>query len=272
MIIHTRKNKCPTIHNTQENIEILCGRINVSCDGLICIASQPEMGKTALALYMALEYAKKSPKAVYIFTLEMTTEQIHDRFLIMLSEVEAKSFHEKSYSSHEKERIDAAKEQLSKMNFIIDDSSYLSVKQIEEKLKCVDNLGLVIIDFFQLLWPEKDTGNWEQDYFEIGRQLKIFSMHRKIPLIFTAQLRRKTGSKKDKKFCLVDLAGTGVLEHDQDTICFIHREGNDSSCEKQEKAEIIIPRNKLGDCESITLLWEKSLIKFYDKENGDEML
>ena len=270
MIIHTRKNKCSTIHNTQENIEILCGRINVSRDGLICIASQPEMGKTALALYMALEYAKKSSKAVYIFTLEMTAEQIYDRLLIMLAEVEAKTFHEKSYSSHEKERIDAAKEQLSKMNFIIDDSSYLSVKQIEEKLKCVDNLGLVIIDFFQLLWPKKDTGNWEQDYFEIGRQLKTFSMHRKIPLIFTAQLRRKTGSKKDKKLCLVDLAGTGVLEHDQDTICFIYREEYAPTC--KEELEILIPKNKLGECGRITLLWKKDFIKFCEKGNGGEML
>lgn len=132
MIIHTKNNDFFPISDTQENIQTLCGHISLSHDGVICIASQPEMGKTALSLYMALEYARKSSKAVYIFTLEMTAEQIYDRLLIMLSEVEAKSFHEKSYSSHEKERIDAAKEQLSKMNFIIDDSSHLSVKQIEE--------------------------------------------------------------------------------------------------------------------------------------------
>ena len=272
MIIHTRKNKCPTIHNTQENIEILCGRINVSRDGLICIASQPEMGKTALALYMALEYAKKSSKAVYIFTLEMTAEQIYDRLLIMLAEVEAKTFHKKSYASHEKERIDAAQEQLSKMNFIIDDDSHLSVKQIDEKLKSVDNLGLVIIDYFQLLCSENNIGDREQEYFEIGRQLKILSRKRKIPLIFTAQLRRKTGSKTDKKLCLVDLAGTGVLEHDQDTICFIHRNENASAGEKQEEAEIIIAKNDLGDCGSITLMWKKNFIKFCEKGNGEETL
>ena len=102
MIIHTRKNKCSTIHNTQENIEILCGRINVSRDGLICIASQPEMDKTALALYMALDYEKKSSKAVYIFTLEMTAEQLYDRLLFILSEVEAKTFHKKSLKLKEK--------------------------------------------------------------------------------------------------------------------------------------------------------------------------
>ena len=272
MIIHTRKNKCPTIHNTQENIEILCGRINVSRDGVICIASRPGMGKTALSLHMALEYAKKSHKAVYIFTMEMLAEQVYNRLLIMLSEVDATRFYKNLCSTQEKERIDAAKKQLSKMNFIIDDTSHLSVKQIEEKLKCVKNLGLVIIDYFQLLWPENNVDDREQEYFEIGRQLKILSKQRKIPIIFTLQLRRKTIAKKDKKPNLTDLVGTGVLEHDQDAICFIHREENDSSCEKQEKAKIIIPRNKLGDCGSITLLWKKSLIKFYDKENGDEML
>ena len=268
MIIHTRKNKCPTIHNTQENIEILCGRINVSRDGLICIASQPEMGKTALALYMALEYAEKSHKAVYIFTIEMLAKQLYNRLLIMLSEVDATSFYENLCSPQEKGRIEVAKKQLSKMNIIIDDTSHLSVKQIEEKLKSVDNLGLVIIDYFQLLCSENNIGDREQDYFEIGRQLKILSKQRKISIIFTLQLRRKTIAKKDKKPNLTDLVGTGVLEHDQDAICFIHRKENASACKKQEEAEIIIPRNKLGDCGSVTLLWKKNSIKFCGKENG----
>jgi len=272
MIIQTKNNNLASISNTHEKIQTLCGHISLSRDGVICIASRPEMGKTALALYMALEYAKKSHKTVYIFTMEMLAEQLYDRLLIMLSEVDATTFCENSCSPQEKERIGAAKKQLSKMNFMIDDASHLSVKQIEEKLKSVDNLGLVIIDYFQLLCSENNIGDREQEYFEIGRQLKILSMRRKIPLIFTSQLRRKTTVQKDKKPSLTELAGTGVLEHDQDTICFIHREENDSSCEKQEKAEIIIPRNKLGDCGSITLLWKKSLIKFYDKENGDEML
>jgi replicative DNA helicase len=231
------------------------------------------MGKTALSLHMALEYAKKSHKTVYIFTMEMLAEHLYNRLLIMLSGVvDATSFYENLCSPQEKGRIEEAKKQLSKMNIIIDDTSHLSVKEIEEKLKCVDNLGLVIIDYFQLLSLEKNIATREQEYIEIGRQLKILSKQRKIPIIFTLQLRRKTTAKKDKKPNLTDLIGTGVLEHDQDTICFIHREENDSSCEKQEKAEIIIPRNKLGDCGSITLLWKKSLIKFYDKENGDEML
>ena len=77
-------------------------------------------------------------------------------------------------------------------------------------------------------------------------------------------------AKRDKKPGLTDLAGTGVLEHNQDTICFIYREEDTPT--RKEEAEIIIPRNKLGECGSITLLWKKSLIKFYDKENGDEML
>ena len=99
-------------------------------------------------------------------------------------------------------------------------------RQIEEKLKSVDNLGLVIIDYFQLLCSENNIGDREQEYFEIGRQLKILSMRRKTPLIFTLQLRRRTTAQKDKKPSLTELAGTGVLEHDQDAICFIHRKEN----------------------------------------------
>ena len=272
MIIHTRDNNVASVSDTQENIETLCGHISLSNEGVVCIASRRQMGKTALALYMALEYAKKSHKAVYIFTMEMSAEQLFDRLLIMLSEVDATRFYENLCSTQEKERIDTAKKQLSKMNFIIDDTSHLSVKQIEEKLKCVKNLGLVIIDHFQLLCPENNICNREQEYFEIGRQLKILSKHRKIPIIFTSQLSRRMTAKKDKKPGLTDLAGTGVLEHDQDTICFIHRVGNDFSYKKQEKAEIIISRNKLGECGSITLLWKKDFIKFCKKGNGEEIL
>ena len=270
MIIHTRDNNFVSMSDTQENIETLCGHISLGNDSVVCIASRPQMGKTALALYMALEYAKKSHKAVYIFTMEMLAEQVYNRLLIMLSEVDATRFYKNLCSTQEKERIDATKKQLSKMNFIIDDTSHLSVKQIEEKLKCVKNLGLVIIDYFQLLWPENNVDDREQEYFEIGRQLKILSKHRKIPIIFTSQLSRRMTAKRDKKPGLTDLAGTGVLEHNQDTICFIYREEDTPT--RKEEAEIIIPRNKLGECGSITLLWKKSLIKFYDKENGDEML
>jgi replicative DNA helicase len=272
MIIHTKNNDFFPISDTQENIQTLCGHISLSRDGVICIASRPEMGKTALSLHMALEYAKKSHKTVYIFTMEMLAEQLYDRLLIMLSEVDATTFCENSCSPQEKERIGAAKKQLSKMNFMIDDASHLSVKQIEEKLKSVDNLGLVIIDYFQLLCSENNIGDREQEYFEIGRQLKILSMRRKIPIIFTSQLRRSTTAKKDKKPSLTELAGTGVLEHDQDAICFIHRKENASACKKQEEAEIIIPRNKLGDCGSITLMWKKNFIKFCKKGNGEETL
>ena len=155
------------------------------------------------------------------------------------------------------------------MNFIIDDTSHLSVKQMEEKLKNVDNLGLVIVDYFQLLCPENNIGDREQAYFEIGRQLKHLSMRKKIPIIFTSQLRRTADKKKPR---LADLAGMGVSRHNQDTICFIHRKKNSPPCENQEEAEIIIPRNKLGACGSIPLLWKKNFIKFCEKGNGEETL
>ena len=272
MIIKTKNNNFAPISDTPENIETLCGHISLSRDGVICIASRPEMGKTALSLHMALEYAKKSHKTVYIFTMEMLAEQLYDRLLIMLSEVDATTFREHSCCPQEKERIEIAKKQLSEMNFIIDDDSHLSVKQIEEKLKSVDNLGLVIIDYFQLLCSENNIGDREQEYFEIGRQLKILSRKRKIPLIFTLQLSRRTIAEKDKKPSLTALAETGVLEHDQDTICFIHRNENASAGEKQEEAEIIIAKNDLGDCGSITLMWKKNFIKFCEKGNGEETL
>ena len=270
MIIQTKNNNPAPISNTHEKIQTLCGHISLSRDGVICIASRPGMGKTALSLYMALEYAEKSHKAVYIFTMEMLAEQLYNRLLIMLSEVEATRFRENLCSPQEKGRIEVAKKQLSKMNIIIDDTSHLSVKEIEEKLKCVDNLGLVIIDYFQLLSLEKNIATREQEYIEIGRQLKILSKHRKIPIIFTSRLSRRMTAKRDKKPGLTDLAGTGVLEHNQDTICFIYREEDTPT--RKEEAEIIIPKNKLGECGSITLLWKKDFIKFYEKGNGEEIL
>ena len=111
MIIKTKNNNFAPISDTPENIETLCGHISLSRDGVICIASRPEMGKTALSLHMALEYAKKSHKTVYIFTMEMLAEQLYNRLLIMLSELDATTFREHSCCPQEKERIEIAKKQ-----------------------------------------------------------------------------------------------------------------------------------------------------------------
>ncbi len=272
MIINTREHILTVKAQAGENsVTVFNGFVNLDDDRVICIAARPGMGKTALALQMALDYAQKIDKTVYIFSLELTTEQIYDRMLISLAEVDSYSFREKSFSEEEKKKIEAATCELKKMNLIIDDEPRLSVKQIEKKLEAVDDLGLVILDYFQLIEPDQKMEKREEERYEIGRQIKILSRARKVPIVYTSQLTRTLEHRKDKRPKLFDLCDSGVLEYDVDTACFLYREGyHGEYYDNNNTAEVIIPKNRPkdrhGNCGTVLLEWQGRFIKFREKD------
>ncbi len=248
-----------------QSVEInskLLETLNLEGENLICIAGRPGMGKTALALHMVMEYAKTSSKAIHIFSLDMSAEQIIDKLLIMLSEVDSYKFRQKAYSDEEKERIELARKQLSCKNLIIDDTPILTVKQIEERLDGIDNLGLVVVDHDQLLCPNLKIRNRDQECTEIGRQLKSLSNQKNIPIIITSTLPRSLERRRNKRPLTSDLKDLGVNANDMDTICFVYREGYYFPLEKHEKAEIIISKNKYGNCKTVTLKCQGEFMKF----------
>ena len=248
-----------------QSVEInskLLETLNLEGENLICIAGRPGMGKTALALHMVLEYVKTSAKSVCILGFETSEEQIIDRLIITLSEVDSYRFRQKAYSDEEKERIELARKQLSRLNLIIDDTPILTVKEIEERIEGIDNLGLVVIDHDHLLCPNRKNKNREQECNEIGRQLKSLSNQKNVPIIITSNLPRRLELRRNKRPLTSDLKEIGVNANDMDTICFVYREGYYFPLEKHEKAEIIISKNKYDNCKTVPLKWQGEFAKF----------
>ena len=262
MIIYTKKDSDADFHRFGKSRSELLQTLNLEGENLICIAGRPGMGKTALALHLALDYAKTNSKAVHIFSLEMSAEQMLDRLLIMLSEVDSYTFRQKSFSDEEKERLEQAKQQLSCMNIAIDDTISLSVKQMEEKIAKAGNLGLVIVDYVQLLMCEKKCETRMEELYEISRNIKTLSQNTKIPIIITSGVHRRVEYRENKRPIVWDLEHAGVLENEVDTICFIYRKGYYEPLENSERAEFIIQKNKHGVCGTVPLKWEGLLMKF----------
>lgn len=254
--------RCESLAQSVEMNSKLLETLNLEGENLICIAGRPGMGKTSLALHMVLEYVKTSAKAVCIFCLEMSKEQIIDRLLIILSEVDSYRFRQKAYSDEEKERIELARKQLSRLNLIIDDTPILTVEEIEERIEGIDDLGLVVIDHDHLLCPDRKIKNREQECNEIGRQLKRLSKQKNVPIIITSHLSRRLECRRNKRPLMSDLNEIGVNANDMDTICFVYREGYYFPLEKHDEAEIIISQNKHGYCGTIPLKWQSEFMKF----------
>jgi len=262
MIIHTKKDTQPFSERSSESPSELVNIIDFENENLVCIAGSPGIGKTALALHVALEYAKTHSKTVYIFSSEMLAEHIIDRLLIMLSEVDSHSFRQKTLSSNEKGRVELARKQLSGMDIVIDDTSFLSVAQIKEKLSESDSIGLVVIDYVQLLTCENRMSSRMDECYEISRQLKELSEHLNLPIIFTSPIPRGVEYREDKRPRLNDLKDVGVFEEYVDTVCLIYRDGCYAPFESFEQAEIIIPKSKYSSRSTVTLEWQGRFMNF----------
>ena len=221
--------------------------LNLVGENLVCIAGNAGIGKTTLALEIALNYAQKSSKSVYIFSLEMLAKQIYDRLILLLSGSDL------YITKTEADRSDFAEKQLSRMNIIVDDTVILTVSQIEERMKKIDSPGLVIVDCFQLLQADKEANERHFECYEIGGQLKNLSKSLSIPIILTSCLPRSIELRKDKRPCLTDLEGIGVFEKDMDTVCLLYRDVCYDPLKDHNRVEIIIPKNKCGSLCTIIL-------------------
>ena len=243
------------------------GLVKLDRSNLICIAARPGMGKTALELHMALEYAKKCGKRVHILTLEMSAEQIYSRMLCYLSEVDTYSMRKKKFSPEEKKRIEEAIDVLGGLDIIIDDETSLSIRQIEERLEKSDGedeIGMIVIDYLELVQPVSPITNRKQELAEILRRLKRLAEKRNIPVIVAAKLWRDIEHRKDKHPMLSDFAR--VSDYLPDTVVFPYRdEYYNAECNDSEdftKAEIIVAKNSHGSTGTLKYKWQGRYAKF----------
>jgi replicative DNA helicase len=235
---------------------------------LILIASRPGMGKTSIALNIALAAAKKEKKAVVIFSLEMSREQIANRLLSAEAFVDSKKLITGDLSESDWTKIAVASESLSRCDIQIDDNPTITPSEMKAKCRRVNNLGLVIIDYLQLMqMGGKRSENRVQEVSEISRSLKIMAKELSVPVLCLSQLSRANERRTDKRPMLSDLRESGAIEQDADVIMFLYREEYyNEETERRNIAECIIAKNRHGATGTIELQWVPQYTVFASRE------
>ena len=238
---------------------------------LILLAARPGMGKTSFALNMLLHAGKFSGKTVVFFSLEMSREQLCMRLISGESFVDNKKLVTGRLNEEDWQRIAAASAALNKTQILIDDNPMLSVADMNAKCRRVDNLGLVIIDYLQLMTSAGGSArqgeNRQQIVSDISRALKIMAKELNVPVVCLSQLSRGPESRADKRPMLSDLRESGAIEQDADIVLFLYREGYyNRDTENPNLAECIIAKNRHGETGMVELQWQPEFTTFNDLE------
>jgi replicative DNA helicase len=242
---------------------------------LIILAARPSMGKTALALDIARTVATQHNIPVGIFSLEMSSQQLVDRMLAAESKVDSWKLRTGKNLSIENDfnAIKTAMDTLSRAPIFIDDqpaNNILKMRAIARRLKSEKGLGLIIVDYLQLMVPtqSRNSDNMVQQVTEISRSLKHLARELEIPVIALSQLSRAVESRGGKPR-LSDLRDSGSIEQDADVVMFIHREANEDGGGKKQEAEILIEKHRNGPTGMVKLYFDQQKTTFMSMDKGD---
>ena len=234
---------------------------------LILVAARPAMGKSAFALNIATNAAVKAHIPVVIFSLEMSKEQMTSRILCSEAMVDSNKVRTGKIDDEEWAKLAAASGELSEANIYIDDTPGISIMEIRakcRKMKLEKNIGLVVIDYLQLVQGSGKRGSSrEQEIAEISRSLKILAKEINVPVIALSQLSRAPEQRPDHRPMLSDLRESGAIEQDADIVMFLYRDDyyNENS-EKKNIAEVILAKHRSGSTGTVELLWLGNYTKF----------
>ena len=238
---------------------------------LILIAARPGMGKTSLALNITLNAAKKSGKTIAFFSLEMSREQLGMRLMSNESFVDNQKLATGQLSEAEWAKIGLASSALSQTDIRVDDNPTITVAEINAKCRRLDNLGLVVVDYLQLMTSSGErysvNENRQQIVSDISRALKIMAKELNVPVICLSQLSRANEARQDKRPMLSDLRESGAIEQDADIVMFLYRDDyyHEDSPEKNV-AECIVAKNRHGETGTVRLQWLPQFTTFSDRE------
>ncbi len=224
---------------------------------LIIVAARPAMGKTSFVLNMASNVCRYTKdKEVVIFSLEMSKEQLVTRMLSSESLVESDYLMKGNISPDQWTKLASGAERLSNMNMYLDDTAGITVTQMKAKLRRLKNLGVVIIDYLQLMSSGRKIDNRVNEISEMTRQLKLMAKELNVPVIVLSQLSRTVESRTDKRPILSDLRESGSIEQDADIVMFLYRDGYyNKENPDQTLAECIIAKNRHGETNTVNLRW-----------------
>ena len=237
---------------------------------LLLVAARPAMGKSAFALNIAVNVAKKYKKTVAVFNLEMSRAQLPMRLLASESFIEMQKLATGKLNEEEWGKLCMASAALSQTDIRIDDNPSVTVADINAKCRRLDNLGLVVIDYLQLMQGSgygKNSENRVTVVGEISRSLKIMAKELNIPVICLSQLSRAVESRTDKRPILSDLRESGAIEQDADSVMFLYRdEYYNENTEDKGLAECIVAKNRHGETGTVKLQWFGPYQTFSDRE------
>ena len=240
---------------------------------LVIVGARPGMGKTSFALNIATNVAKSSKKAVAIFSLEMSGEQLVTRLLSSEALVDSSRLRTGQLKTEDWDNIAGVISTLSGCDIYIDDTSAITTAEMKSKLRRISNLGLVVIDYIGLMQSTANTDNRAQQVGEISRNLKIMAKDFGVPIVCCAQLNRGTESRSGdgKKPTLADLRDSGSIEQDADIVLFLYRDeyykdisgsDNQGSENTANTAEVIIAKNRHGSVGNVKMGWIGQFTKF----------
>ncbi len=246
---------------------------------LIIIAARPAMGKTAMAVNLAVNIAQANNTSVALFNMEMGAEQLATRMLSSVGQIDGRKLSAGRLEHDDWKRVNEAISRLSDVKIFMDDTPGMTMSEIRAKCRRLasseDGLGIVIIDYLQLISGSvRYAGNRQQEVSEISRSLKTLAMELEIPVIALAQLSRSVDSRDDKRPLLSDLRESGSIEQDADIVAFLYRDDyytkQVSIDENTSKSEFIIAKHRNGPTTTIDLIFRRNTSTFVNMTNREE--
>ncbi len=235
---------------------------------LIIVGARPGMGKTSFCLNIASNIAMRTKKSVCIFSLEMSDEELVSRMLSCEAMIDSKNLRTGVISPDEWEKLAKAASRLSETNIYIDDTTGIGLTAMKAKLRKIKNLGLVVVDYLQLMESEnkRKDGSRVNEISDISRGLKILAKELGVPVIACSQLSRgaeKEGKKEgSRKPMLSDLRDSGAIEQDADMVIFLSRDYYGEDPEKKKLVDVIVAKNRHGSVDTVQMSWLAQYTRF----------
>ncbi|CAN5563368.1 replicative DNA helicase [soil metagenome] len=239
---------------------------------LIIVAARPSMGKSALMGDFALHAAVQQKQPVVVFSLEMSRHEMVQRFLASQAKVDSQRLRRGSLQEQDWTRLSSALGKLAEAPIFIDDSASVTLMEIRAKcrrLKAKFGLGLILIDYLQLMQGPRRSENRQQEVSEISRALKILARELEVPVVCASQLNRGVESRHDKRPLLGDLRESGAIEQDADLVMFLYRdEVYNPDTEQKGEAELHVAKHRNGPTDTVRLVFMNQYTRFASLSKG----
>ena len=239
---------------------------------LIIVAARPSMGKSALMSDFALNASTRHGTPVVIFSLEMSRHELVQRFMSSEARVDSQRIRKGTLQENDWTRLSAALGRLAEAPIFIDDSANVSMMEIRAKcrrLKAKYGLGLVLVDYLQLMQSPRKSENRQQEVSEISRSMKILASELKVPVVCASQLNRAVETRHDRRPLLADLRESGALEQDSDLVMLLYRdEVYNPDTEQRGEAELIVAKHRNGPTGKVRLAFMNQYTKFASFAKG----